>query len=188
VAFSMAWPQEAVQEGQGPENGRAGRFAASCTGASGSTGTRCRRCAHGRGAVAGAGVPPRARRGVKALNRGQVQVARLRWALAALPMPTWDDGWIRLAVDVSNWLRPDAATSAERLFCHCYARARGNAQMTGDLGCSPAGSMNLTSTGPGCPAASSHAVSIAGRAACSAGRTAAGSCPASSRCRTRLRE
>jgi hypothetical protein len=30
---------------------------------------------------------------------------------------------------VSNWLRPDAETSAERLFCHCYARGRGNAQM-----------------------------------------------------------
>ena len=36
---------------------------------------------------------------------------------------------IRLAADVSNWLRPDAATSPDRLFCHCYARGRGNAQM-----------------------------------------------------------
>ncbi len=40
-------------------------------------------------------------------------------------MPAWDDGRIRLAADVSNWLRPDAATSPERLFCHCYARGRG---------------------------------------------------------------
>ena len=31
-------------------------------------------------------------------------------------------GRIRLATDVSNWLRPDAETSPERLFCHCYAR------------------------------------------------------------------
>lgn len=34
-----------------------------------------------------------------------------------------------LAVDVSNWLRPDAATSAERSFCHTYPRGRGQAQM-----------------------------------------------------------
>jgi hypothetical protein len=40
-------------------------------------------------------------------------VARLRRALAALPLPTWPDGRIRLAADVSNWLRPDAATSPE---------------------------------------------------------------------------
>ena len=65
----------------------------------------------------------------KALNRGQVQVARLRWALAALWLPAWEDGRIRLAVDVSNWLRPDASASPERLFCHCYARGKGNAQM-----------------------------------------------------------
>ena len=44
-------------------------------------------------------------------------------------MPAWDDGRIRLAADVSNWLRPDAATSPDRLFCHCYARGKGNAQM-----------------------------------------------------------
>ena len=40
-----------------------------------------------------------------------------------------DDGRIRLACDVSNWLRPEAETSPERLFCHCYARGKGNAQM-----------------------------------------------------------
>jgi hypothetical protein len=44
-------------------------------------------------------------------------------------LPAWDDGRIRLAADVSNWLRPDAATSPQRLFCHCYARGKGNAQM-----------------------------------------------------------
>jgi hypothetical protein len=36
---------------------------------------------------------------------------------------------IRLAADVSNWLRPDAEASTDRLFCHCYARGRGNAQL-----------------------------------------------------------
>jgi len=58
-----------------------------------------------------------------------VQVARLRRALAGLPLPAWPDGRIRLAADVSNWLRPDAATSPELLFCHCYGRGKGNAQL-----------------------------------------------------------
>ncbi|WP_308283508.1 hypothetical protein [Pseudonocardia nigra] len=31
-----------------------------------------------------------------------------------------------LAVDVSPWLRSDAPTSAQRLFCHVYGRGRGN--------------------------------------------------------------
>jgi len=34
-----------------------------------------------------------------------------------------------LAVDVSNWLRPGAATSPDRLFCHVYGRGKGQAQM-----------------------------------------------------------
>ena len=78
-------------------------------------------------------LEPECRRGhgavYDALNCGQVQIGRLRRALAGLPLPAWPDGRIRLAADVSNWLRPDAATSPERLFCHCYARGRGNAQM-----------------------------------------------------------
>ena len=78
-------------------------------------------------------LEPECRRGhgavYDAVNVGQVQVARLRRALAGLPLPAWPDGRIRLAVDVSNWLRPDAATSPELLFCHCYARGRGNAQL-----------------------------------------------------------
>ena len=73
-------------------------------------------------------LEPECRRGHGALydavNCGQVRVARLRRALAALPLPV-DDGRIRLAADVSNWLRPDAEASPERLFCHCYARGRG---------------------------------------------------------------
>ncbi|HJZ00968.1 MAG TPA: transposase [Streptosporangiaceae bacterium] len=59
-----------------------------------------------------------------ALNCGKVQAWRLRWALAGVPLPAWDDGRIRLAVDVSNWLRPDAATSPGRSFCHCYGRVK----------------------------------------------------------------
>ena len=64
-----------------------------------------------------------------ALNCGKVQVSRLRWALAGVPLPAWDDSRIRLAVDVSNWLRPDAATSPGRSFCHCYGRGNNSAQM-----------------------------------------------------------
>jgi DDE superfamily endonuclease len=78
-------------------------------------------------------LEPECRRGhggvFDAISAGRVQVARLRVALAGLPLPAWEDGRIRLAVDVSNWLRPDAETSPERLFCHCYARGKGNAQM-----------------------------------------------------------
>ena len=78
-------------------------------------------------------LEPECRRGhgavYDAVNCGQVQIARLRRALAGLPLPAWPDGRIRLAADVSNWLRPDAETSPERLFCHCYARGKGNAQM-----------------------------------------------------------
>jgi len=78
-------------------------------------------------------LEPECRRGhgavYDALNRGEVRIARLRRALSSLPLPAWDDGRIRLAADVSNWLRPDAETSPERLFCHCYARGKGNAQL-----------------------------------------------------------
>ncbi|WP_433549053.1 NF041680 family putative transposase [Streptomyces sp. CA-294286] len=57
-----------------------------------------------------------------ALDRGWAEPTRLRRALAGLPLPKAADGRIVLAVDVSNWLRPDAPTSDERLFCHVYGR------------------------------------------------------------------
>src|SRR5215469_13850866 len=83
--------------------------------------------------LVGLSLAPEHRRGhgalYDALNAGRIDVARLRWSLAALPLPAWPDGRIRLAVDVSNWLRPDAATSAGRMFCHVYGRGKGNAQM-----------------------------------------------------------
>ncbi len=78
-------------------------------------------------------LEPECRRGhggvYDALNSGEVRVTRLRRALSAIPLPQWEDGRIRLAADVSNWLRPDAECSPERLFCHTYARGKGNAQM-----------------------------------------------------------
>src|SRR5579859_1154954 len=84
-------------------------------------------------ALAGLSLVPEHRRGHGALydavNHGRVEVARLRWALAVLTLPAWPDGRIRLGVDVSNWLRPDAVTSPERMFCHVYGRGKGNAQM-----------------------------------------------------------
>ena len=78
-------------------------------------------------------LEPECRRGhgglYDALNSGDVVIARLRRAVDTVPLPQWDDGRIRLACDVSNWLRPDAETSPGRLFCHTYARGKGNAQL-----------------------------------------------------------
>ncbi|GAA3870445.1 hypothetical protein GCM10022243_39780 [Saccharothrix violaceirubra] len=63
-----------------------------------------------------------------ALNRGHVDTGRLRRALAGAPLPRFPDGRIVPAVDVSPWLRSDAACSAERLFCHVHGRARSASQ------------------------------------------------------------
>ena len=63
-----------------------------------------------------------------ALNLGDLEPRRLRRALVGTPLPKSRDGRITLAVDVSNWLRPDAATSADRLFCHTYGRGRSKDQ------------------------------------------------------------
>ncbi|GAA2263557.1 hypothetical protein GCM10010415_28850 [Streptomyces atrovirens] len=49
-----------------------------------------------------------------ALNCGSVDVSRLRQVLAGLPMPQAADGRLVLAVDVSNWLRPDAPTKGSQ--------------------------------------------------------------------------
>src|SRR6266498_3552525 len=83
--------------------------------------------------LAGLSLAPEHRRGHGALydavNSGRVEIARLRRSLAGLPLPRAADGRLMLAVDVSNWLRPGAATSPERLFCHVYGRGKGQAQM-----------------------------------------------------------
>ncbi|MFG2950471.1 NF041680 family putative transposase [Streptomyces adustus] len=57
-----------------------------------------------------------------ALDQGWLEPVRLRRALADLALSKTADGRIALAVDVSHWLRPDASTSDERLFCHVYGR------------------------------------------------------------------
>jgi hypothetical protein len=64
-----------------------------------------------------------------AVSHGRVDIARLRRSLAGLPLPRAVDGRLVLAADVSNWLRPGAVTSPERLFCHVYGRGKGQAQM-----------------------------------------------------------
>jgi hypothetical protein len=83
--------------------------------------------------LAGLSLIPEHRRGHGALydavNQGRIDIGRLRRALAGLPLPRAADGRLMLAVDVSNWLRPEAATSPDRLFCHVYGRGKGQAQM-----------------------------------------------------------
>ncbi len=59
-----------------------------------------------------------------ALNRGRMDVERLRTALAAVPVPRAADGRIVLAVDVTCWLRPEAHTSPQRVLCHTYGRTK----------------------------------------------------------------
>jgi DDE superfamily endonuclease len=83
--------------------------------------------------LAGLSLAPEHRRGHGALydavSHGRISITRLRRALAGLPLPRAADGRLMLAVDVSSWLRPGAATSPDRLFCHVYGRGKGQAQM-----------------------------------------------------------
>lgn|SRR5512144_1403556 len=62
------------------------------------------------------------------INAGRIEFARSRRTLAGLPLPRVGER-IVLAVDVSPWLRPDAETSPDRLFCRVHGRARGTSQM-----------------------------------------------------------
>ncbi|CAM3797129.1 transposase [Nocardiopsis gilva] len=63
-----------------------------------------------------------------AVNRGRIDIARLRWSLTALPLPRFH-GRVVLAADISPWLRPDAWTSPQRSWCHTYGRGTGQAEM-----------------------------------------------------------
>jgi hypothetical protein len=85
------------------------------------------------GSLVGLSLAAEHRRGHGALydavNAGRMQVQRLRRALTGLPLPRDAQGRIVLAVDVSNWLRPDAATAPDRLFCHVYGRGKNAAQL-----------------------------------------------------------
>ena len=142
VAFIMSWREDEDEDEDGAERGMA-RLAGFRSELYRSLGTRrdvlfevadalaCRpERVH---MLAELCLEPECRRGYggiyDALNCGEVRIGRLRRAVAGIPLRRWEDGRIRLACDVSNWLRPDAETSPERLFCHCYARGKGNAQM-----------------------------------------------------------
>ena len=74
-------------------------------------------------------LAPEHRRGHGALyaavNRGEVNTVRLGETLVGLPLPRMFGGRIVLAVDSTPWLRPDASTCPDRLFCHVYGRGRG---------------------------------------------------------------
>ncbi|MFF4426375.1 transposase [Streptomyces sp. NPDC001549] len=54
------------------------------------------------------------------LNRGRIDVARLRRALLGVPLPRADDGRPMPAVDASPWLRLDVNTCSDRSFCHTF--------------------------------------------------------------------
>ncbi|MFD1046161.1 transposase, partial [Kibdelosporangium lantanae] len=62
------------------------------------------------------------------LNCGRIDIARFRNVITRQTIPRCD-GRIVLAIDVSHWLRPDANTSPQRMFCHTYGRGKGQAQM-----------------------------------------------------------
>src|SRR3954453_19873081 len=78
-------------------------------------------------------LAPEHRRGHGALydavNVGRVDVERLRRVLAGLPLSRMFGGRIVLAVDATPWLRPDAETCPQRLFCHVYGRTRNSDQL-----------------------------------------------------------
>ncbi|MBP2477565.1 hypothetical protein JOF53_006437 [Crossiella equi] len=62
------------------------------------------------------------------LNSGRIDTDRFRDVITSQAIPR-RDGRIVLAIDVSHWLRPDAGTSPQRMFCHTYGRGKGQAQM-----------------------------------------------------------
>jgi len=142
VAFSMAWLEDGAEPE--PEDDRArDRLAAFRGELHGCFTARADAlfeladavlCADGPvRTLAGLSLAPEHRRGHGALydavDHGRVEIGRLRRALAGLPLPRAADGRLMLAVDVSNWLRPGAASSPDRLFCHVYGRGKGQAQM-----------------------------------------------------------
>jgi hypothetical protein len=83
--------------------------------------------------LVGLSLAPEHRRGhgamYDAVNQGRIDVQRLQTALSGLLLPGAVDGRLMLAVDVGAWLRPDAATSPDRLFCHVYGRGRNKDQL-----------------------------------------------------------
>jgi hypothetical protein len=146
VAFSMAWRAGGVEGGPGLGGAGEDRAREALAGFRGEF-YRClaRRgdalcgladavlCAPGRVEdLAHLSLVPEFGRGHGALydglGAGRVDVVRLRRAVAGLRLPSWPDGRIRLAADVTAWLRPDAVTSPERLFCQVRGRGKNAGQ------------------------------------------------------------
>jgi DDE superfamily endonuclease len=143
VAFSIAWRGGDVERGAG-DGGRArdrlagfrGELYRCLTARGDELSELCDAVLCGDGPVrdlAGLSLVPGHRRGhgsvYDGLNAGRVDIGRLRWAVGCVPLPCWPDGRIRLAADVCCWLRPDAVTSPERMFCHVHGRGRKAGQM-----------------------------------------------------------
>ncbi len=82
--------------------------------------------------LAGLSLAPEHRRGHGALydglNHGRIDIAALSVALAAITLPRLA-GRVVLAIDVTPWLRPYAATSPDRLFCHVHGRRKDEHQL-----------------------------------------------------------
>jgi DDE superfamily endonuclease len=144
VAFSMAWLGSEVEPGADRDDvqsrDRLAVFRGELYGCLTARGDALCEVADavlcGRGRVqvlAELSLEPECRRGhggvYDAVNAGRVDIGRLRRALAGVRLPGWPDGRIRLAADVSSWLRPDAVTSPERLFCVHRPRGGGEPQM-----------------------------------------------------------
>ncbi|WP_407697884.1 transposase [Streptomyces kaniharaensis] len=74
-----------------------------------------------------------------ALDRGWLEPARVRRALASLPLPKAADGRVVLAVDVSNWAlgpalaRQESETRCPRVRCPGAAPSRGTRGPSGAL-------------------------------------------------------
>ena len=83
--------------------------------------------------LVGLSLAPEHRRGhgslYDCLNEGGIDFDRFRKVIVGQPVPRCAGGRVVLGIDVSNWLRPDAPTSPDRLFCHTYGRGRNQAQM-----------------------------------------------------------
>src|SRR5438067_901998 len=143
VAYSIAWRGYEVESRAGDDGGARGRLAGFRGELYGCLTARADvlfelvdavLCADGPVRVlAGLSLVPGFGRGhgavYDALNAGRVDVRRLRWAVGAVPLPAWPDRRIRLAADVCCWLRPEAVTSPERMFCHVHGRGNNAGQM-----------------------------------------------------------
>lgn len=62
--------------------------------------------------------------GYAALAHGRIDIQRLRTALTAVSLPRAADSRLVLAIDITNWLRPEAHTCAQRILCHTYGRGK----------------------------------------------------------------